>query len=191
MRQTHLKKLFRHSIVQFSLLTLISTLFLVTNSGIASAHMLAPATVPPPCHHVLNANYSISCVLPTITTAPQSQCPGNAPYHGTVNSYKVSVNTTLTDQGNTCVTVTYHFSPNFSSCDISFYIPAGPIATAVFSYSGSQSGTIDENNSLAGWKTLYSSSSATTLTFTDHDTPGNRNLSWGSTALYSLEVFCS
>ncbi len=190
MRQTRLKKFFRQSVMWLSLITLISTIFLVTSSGIASAHTLASATVPPPCRHALNANYSISCVLPTITTAPQSQCPGTQ-YHGTLDSYKIPVNTTLTDQGNTCVNVTYHFSPNFSSCTIFFYIPAGSIATAVFSYGGSQSGTIDENNSLAGWKMLYSSSSANSLTFTDHDTPGNRNLSWGSTVSYSLEVFCS
>jgi len=110
--------------------------------------------------------------------------------------YNIPVNKTLTDQGNTCVTVTYNFHSSFSGCDIYFYIPAGPVATAVFTYTwndagGTHSGTIDENNSIAGWKDLFSSSSATSLTFTDHDTPGNRSLSWGSSATYSLEVFCS
>jgi hypothetical protein len=191
MNRIVLSRLFKQSAMWLSLAAVIFTVFFVTSSGVASAHALG--TPPAPCKFVRNVNYSESCVTPTITTAPQSQCPGTQ-YSSTTDSYHEPVNYTLTDQGNTCVFVTYNFHESFSSCDIYFYIPAGSIATAKFNYGGSQSGTIDENNSLAGWKDLYNSSTATTLTFTDHvpsNYPGGANLSWGSSAAYSLEVFCS
>ena len=196
MNQQAVKRHLRHFIALLSLIAMVVTVFLVTSPSIASAHTLAPAAVPTPCRHVLNGNYSENCVLPVITTSPQSQCPGTQ-YWGTTDSYHIPVNYTLTDEGNTCVTVTYNFNSSFPSCDASFYIPAGQIATATFSYhwhdaGGDQGGgTVNEDTSIAGWQQLFSSSGATTLTFNDHDTPGGKNLSWGSSAPYSLEVFCS
>lgn len=131
-------------------------------------------------------------MIPTVT--PSSWCHGTQ-YFPATDQYNIAIDYTKTDQNNMCVTVTYNFSYSFSSCDISFYLPAGPLATAVFNYTwhdlgGNHTQSLDENG-LVGWTTLFSDSSATSLTFNDNDYPGNRYLSWGSTWQYSLEVFCS
>lgn len=194
MYQTIITKRSKQFLVWLSLAVLVSTICVFASTGVASAHTLRPTTTPTSCQHVLNANYSESCVVPTI---PPSSCGPNQ-YRGTLDSYQIPVNVTLTDEVHTCVNVNYtlHGSGNYYSCDFYFYIPAGSIATAIFPYTwqdaaGKHTGTINEDTSIAGWNNLFSSSSATLLSFTDHDSPAYRNLSWGSSPAHSLEIFCS
>ncbi len=66
MRQEVVKRLIRQSVTLLGLIVMVVIIFIVTNPGIASAHTLAPATQPTACKRVLNANYSESCVIPTI-----------------------------------------------------------------------------------------------------------------------------
>ena len=192
MRQEVFKRLIGRIAMLLSLTVVLVTALTIASTGIASAHT-HPTTKPSPCVRVHNGNFIESCVTPSVVTS--SWCHGTQFFPAT-DQYGIGIDYTKTDQNNMCVTVTYNFNYSFSSCDISFYLPAGPLATAVFNYTwhdlgGNHTKSLDENNSLAGWTPLFSDSSATSLTFNDNDTPCNRYLSWGSTWQYSLEVFCA
>ncbi len=191
MRQVVFKRLIGKTTALLSLIVMLFTILTITGTSVASAHTRpSPATAPSPCVRV-HGGYLEECVIPSVVTS--SWCHGTQ-YFPATDQYNNPIDYTKTDQNNMCVTVTYNFSYSFSSCDISFYLPAGPLATAVFNYTwhdlnGNHTKSLDENG-LAGWTTLFSDSSATSLTFNDNDTPGNRYLSWGSTWKFSLEVIC-
>ncbi|MEO8973080.1 MAG: hypothetical protein ABI406_15955 [Ktedonobacteraceae bacterium] len=194
MRQVVFKRLVGKTTALLSFVVMLFTVLTITGTGIASAHTRpSPITAPTACVRVHNGNFIESCFTPTVTTS--SWCHGTQFFPAT-DQYKNPIDYARTDQNNMCVTVTYNFNYSFSSCDISFYLPAGPLATAVFNYTwhdlgGNHTQSLDENNSLAGWTQLFSDSSATSLTFNDNDNPGNKYLSWGSSWQFSLEVFCA
>ena len=197
------RTLSRRVVAVCTLLFIGFAFFAFPGATVASARTRTPA--PPPCSElanlILNSKHREYCVAPTVVNDPFHHC-GTTLQHptqswGGTDVWNASIHTTLTDEHNTCVIVDYSLSPSptFSSCSYSFYIPAGPLATATFQYfwsdsGGNHTGSINENG-LAGWTTLFHSISAIHMRFTDNDAPGNRDLSWGSDPAYSLKADCS
>jgi hypothetical protein len=171
---------------------MIALLFIVsagTSTSYAHVHQAAiPASDTSHCVNTHNVNYSISCSAPAMTT----YCSGQQ-YFPATDGYGNALDWTYTDQNNLCVNVTYTLRHSFYSCDVDFYVPNAD-SSATFTYTwfdGSyHTGTLNENP-VDGWQPLFTASSATWLSFTDHDTPGSLRLGWGSSATDGVRVTCS
>jgi len=166
------------------------------SSGIASAHARpTPGTSSPPgCTFYHNGEIAQYCSGASVATS--SWCHGQQ-YWPATDEWGNPMDYTLTDENNMCVTVTYTLASSPYGCDVYFYIPGDKYATAIFNYTWhdangthNSSQSINENG-LAGWTYLFSDSSATSLSFTDNDSPGGQKLDWGSSSQFGVKTFCA
>lgn len=143
--------------------------------------------------HPFDGNFAQFCAAPSITTF----CSGQQFFSAT-DGHGVPLDWTFTDQNNTCVKVTFalHGAPQSGMLrSVDLYIPNAD-ASAIFNYtwvdgSGSHTQSFNENP-VDGWQPfIASSSTASSLAFTDHDSPGAIKLGWGSTFGHGMREFCS
>lgn len=174
---------------------LLIGMFCILSSGGSTAHAQAthqtlPAADTSLCvpHVSNNGGFQELCSGPSIHTS----CSGMQFFPAT-DGFGIAIDWTFTDQNNTCVTVSYSVNPGLSDCAVWFYVPDGN-ATATFSYTwfngATHTGSLNENP-VNGWQQIISSAGhITSLSFTDHDSPGALQLGWGSTVGHSLKVEC-
>jgi hypothetical protein len=175
-------------------LVMVLAALLVTGiSAVPTAHAQAsqraiPATDTSNCVSRKFSSHQIFCDGPSITTF----CSGQQFFPAT-DGFGKAIDWTFSDVNNTCVKVSYTLQSSFSECDIEMYIPNGD-ATATFTYTWfdgtTHTGTFNENP-VDGWQFLFSSTNASSLSFTDHDSPGGLQLGWGSNASDSVRITCS
>lgn len=175
------------------LVVVLATLLVTGISAVPTAHAQAsqraiPATDTSNCVSGKFSSYQTFCDGPSITTF----CSGQQFFSAT-DGFGKAIDWTFTDVGNTCVKVSYTLQYSFFGCDIDMYIPNGD-ATATFTYTWSDgtthTGTFNENP-VDGWQHLFSASSASSMSFTDHDSPGGLQLGWGSTSSDSIRITCA
>lgn len=166
--------------------------FVLGTSAVPTAHAQAQQHATPSvdtsnCASGDFGSHQVFCDGPSITTF----CSGQQ-FFSTTDGFGKAIDWTFTDVNNTCVKVSYTLQHSFASCTIDMYIPDGD-ATATFIYTWfdgtTHTGTFNENP-VSGWQTLFNASAATSLSFTDHDSPGGLQLGWGSNSSDSIRITC-
>src|SRR5579863_964294 len=160
-----------------------------------ATHMSAPQGVHPhsftPCTRVHGSSFDVFCFSPTVTTNPN--CKGTQYFKATDNNGQ-PVDFTYTDQGNTCVYVSFSFTFTRNSCTVNFYVPNG-WGNAIFNYTLNVGATyyVDPINEdiYSGFVKVFSPYGVGTMSFTDHQSPGSRTLGWGSSSSDGIQEICT